>query len=280
MNYKVGDVVNVLDKGYIKLVDVMGSDEDICVAARVSYHEASTKKVSEDKGLIDHLLRHRHTSPFEMGEMKFEIKLPIFVERQWVRHRTCSMNEMSGRYSEMPEEYHMPDHFRMQDTVNKQGTIGSVGCDASTSVFVRAREENGQRVWQSYHDELDAGIGREQAREMLPLATYTKKVWKMDLHNLLHFLKLRTDSHAQWEIQQYANEIERFVEQAFPWTYASWKNHIKDAITFSADELKMLYSMMMGYGIGEVNDKLSKSRKAEFAAKLLRIGPEWEVHCK
>jgi thymidylate synthase (FAD) len=219
--YDIGGYVEVLDHGYIKLVDVMGSDSDICTAARVSYHEASTKKVNEDKGLIDHLLRHRHTSPFEMGEMKFEVKLPIFVERQWVRHRTCSMNEMSGRYSEMPEEYHVPEIFRMQDTANKQGTVGVVGVDGSVGKFVAARQENARRTWQNYHDEMAVGVGREQAREMLPLAVYTKKVWKMDLHNLFHFLKLRTDSHAQWEIQCYANEIEKFVKHHFPWSYAS-----------------------------------------------------------
>ena len=279
--YDIGGVVEVLDHGYIKLVDVMGSDSDICTAARVSYHEGSTKKTNEDKGLIDHLLRHRHTSPFEMGEMKFEIKLPIFVERQWVRHRTCSMNEMSGRYSEMPEEFYIPDLdvIRKQSKTNKQG--GSESAEHTNAVYYRDNLiAKGEEVFEDYREALVGDVARELARVPLPLGTYTKKVWKMDLHNLFHFLKLRTDSHAQWEIQLYAREIEKFVEHHFPWSYASWKNHIKDAVTFSADELKMLYSMMMGYGIGEVNQKLSKARKAEFAAKLLKIGPEWEVHVK
>ena len=277
MKYKVGDFVEVLDYGYIKLVDVMGSDRDICTAARVSYHETSTKKVNEDKGLIDHLLRHRHTSPFEMGEMKFEIKLPIFVERQWVRHRTCSMNEMSGRYSEMPEEFYVPEAeaVRAQSKTNKQGREGKLDTEA-VSLYREACKEN-TMVFEQYREDLGRGVARELARVNLPLGTYTKKVWKMDLHNLFHFLKLRTDSHAQWEIQLYAREIEKFVKANFPWSYASWKNHVKDAVTFSGDELKMLYSMMMGYGIGDVNQKLSKTRQREFADKLAKIGPGWEV---
>jgi thymidylate synthase (FAD) len=221
-----------------------------------------------------------------MGELKFEVKLPIFVERQWVRHRTCSMNEMSGRYSEMPEEYHVPDTFRMQDTTNKQSTVGVVGVDGSVGKFVVARQENARRTWQNYHDEMAVGVGREQAREMLPLATYTKKVWKMDLHNLFHFLKLRTDEHAQWEIRQYANELEKFVKAAFPWSYASWKNHIKDAVTFSADEWQIITELLdTKFSGGTANrvdnyngfdclririnaSKLKKTRKAEFLKKL------------
>lgn len=271
MNYNIGDVVEVLDKGYIKLVDVMGSDKDICVAARVSYHEASTKKVSEDKGLIDHLLRHRHTSPFEMGEMKFEIKLPIFVERQWVRHRTCSMNEMSGRYSEMPEEYYQPEieTVRVQSKTNKQGRDESIN-EVDAKEFKRSAFARGADAFSSYRRALKDDVARELARIQLPLGTYTKKVWKMDLHNLFHFLKLRTDSHAQWEIQQYANEIGKFVEQAFPWSYASWLNHVKEAVTLSCDEFELVKMSMNTQLLKELihNAGLKKVRKAELMKKL------------
>ena len=267
MKYKVGDFVKVLDKGYIKLVDVMGSDEEICTAARVSYHEKSTKKVNEDKGLIDHLLRHRHTSPFEMGEMKFEIKLPIVVERQWVRHRTCSMNEMSGRYSEMPEEYYEPAEYREQAKDNKQGSDGDL---VITPEFLVRKGQTMNQTWEEYHEMIEMGVSREMARNDLPLSTYTKKVWKMDLHNLFHFLKLRTDSHAQWEIRQYADHMERFVEANFPWSYASWKNHIKDAVILSADEIGIFTDALTDkWMIGRIDKlEISKTRKLELKAKL------------
>ena len=233
MSYIVGDFKKVLNHGYIKLVDVMGSDAEICTAARVSYHEGSTKKVNEDRGLIDHLMRHRHTSPFEMGVLKFEVKLPIFVERQWVRHRTCSMNEMSGRYSEMPEEFYIPDLdvIRKQSKTNKQG--GNESAEHTNAVYYRDNLiDKGEEVFEDYREAIVGDVARELARVPLPLGTYTKKVWMMNLHNLLHFLSLRTHEHAQWEIRQYANEIEKFVEAAFPMTYASWYNHVKMAKRF------------------------------------------------
>lgn len=285
--YDVGSEVNVLDHGYIKLVDVMGSDEEICKSARVSYHEESTKKVNEDKGLIDHLMRHRHTSPFEMGVMKFEVKLPIFVERQWVRHRTCSMNEMSGRYSEMPEEYYVPeiDAIRAQSKTNKQGRDEPISSTMAKG-FIAGSEKDTATTFIHYRQDLKNDIARELARINLPLGTYTKKVWMMNLHNLLHFLGLRTHSHAQWEIRQYAEQIEKFVERAFPWTYASWKNHVKDAVRFSADEWKLIHEYLAVQTTGldgsanpatgyqcmktriDYEGGLNKTRKRELKAKL------------
>ena len=276
MSYNIDDEVNVLDHGYVKLVDVMGSDSEICKAARVSYHEESTKKVHEDKGLIDHLMRHRHTSPFEMGVLKFEVKLPIFVERQWVRHRTCSMNEMSGRYSEMPEEYYVPrpEVIRAQSKINKQGRDGELG-EQAVSSFVLGSQQDNSTAFTHYRQDLDNDIARELARINLPLGTYTKKVWMMNVHNLLHFLGLRTDGHAQWEIRQYANEIEKFVAQAFPFTHASWKNHIKDAKRFSADEWETMEDAMKLWHMKPEEilcaierSGLSKARKREFKLKL------------
>lgn len=256
------------------LVDIMGTDADICRAARVSYDDASTKKTSTDEQLIDYLMRHRHTSPFEMVTLKFEVKLPIFVERQWVRHRTCSMNEMSGRYSEMPEEYHMPHQFRIQDKHNKQGSQDTIGVDVDANLMSRLRRENAEKIWQCYHDEMAKGVAREQAREMLPLAVYTKKVWQMNLHNLFHFLRLRTSGHAQWEIRQYAEAIERIVADCVPLAYKAWGIHVKDAVTFSLDELdilKMLVPRTMDPSNVLKYLDMPKSRKREFLAKINRV---------
>lgn len=275
MSYNKGAVVEVLDKGYIKLVDVMGSDSEICTAARVSYHEKSTKKTSEDKGLIDHLLRHRHTSPFEMGEMKFEVKLPIFVERQWVRHRTCSMNEMSGRYSEMPQEYYVPevDVIRTQSKTNKQGRDEPIDARDAEN-FRQCVMLECDEMFEVYRMDLKKDVARELARINLPLGTYTKKVWKMDLHNLFHFLKLRTDAHAQWEIRQYANEIEKFVKHHFPWSYASWANHVKEAVTLSRDEFELVKMSLNAHLLKELihNSRLKKARQAEVLNKVFGNG--------
>ena len=273
MSELIGKKFDVLDQGYVILRDVMGDDQSIVNAARISYQQG-TRKVSEDAGLIDHLMRHRHTSPFEMPVLRFQVKLPIFVERQWVRHRTCSMNEMSGRYSEMPEEFYIPepDAVRQQSKTNKQGREELT--DEQMTMLFRDDCGANRGTFATYRMHLETGVARELARINLPLGTYTEKVWQMNLHNLLHFLKLRTDSHAQWEIQQYANVIEGIVAELFPLTYASWKNHVKDAVTFSSDELKVLYKIMMGYGEADEHDGLSKSRVAELRKKLERIGPD------
>lgn len=267
--------VDVLDHGYVMLVDVMGDDQEIAEAARVSY-ALGTKKKRGIRGLLDYLMRKHHSSPFEMGELKFEVKLPLFVERQWVRHRTCSMNEMSGRYSEFPEEWHLPDEFRLQDTTNKQGSFGDLDRSEKEIITANRRTLAGQ-AWEVYRMELEAGVAREQARENLPVSVYTKKVWKMDLHNLFHFLKLRTDSHAQKEIRVYAEVIEGMVAACFPRSYEAWRNHVKDSVTLSRDE-QVILALLLGDNedllVGAAEQALNKSRASEFASKLLRITSE------
>ena len=273
MSELIGKKFDVLDQGYVILRDVMGDDQSIVNAARISYQQG-TRKVSEDAGLIDHLMRHRHTSPFEMPVLRFQVKLPIFVERQWVRHRTCSMNEMSGRYSEMPEEFYVPevDVVRAQSKTNKQGREEPLHI-AFVGKFIDRVVNTGEGAFKNYKASLDLDVARELARIQLPLGTYTEKVWQMNLHNLLHFLKLRTDSHAQWEIQQYANVIEGIVAELFPLTYSSWKNHVKDAVILSHDEMGLIRLLMDDLKPEAVEDlfsvlPISKSRKLELRKKL------------
>lgn len=274
MAYEIGESADILDHGYIQLVDVMGSDEDICKAARVSYHEGSTTKVNEDRGLIDHLMRHRHTSPFEMGVMKFEIKLPIFVERQWVRHRTCSMNEMSARYSVLPQEFYIPSEeaVRAQSKTNKQGRAGVI--DPAKVAWYRETLLKGCENQYSYYENyIEDEVAREIARSGLPVNIYTKKVWMMNVHNLLHFLKLRTDKHAQWEIRQYADVMEMFLAAHFPYTHASWENHVKYARVFSKDEWLMIEEALEMDKVSDIisDSRMSKTRKRELRQKL-RLG--------
>lgn len=206
--------LRVLDKGFVRLIDYMGNEAAIVQAARVSYG-IGTKSVREDEGLIRYLWTHEHTSPFEMCEIKLHCKMPIFVARQWVRHRTASINEYSLRYSEAIEEFYLPETFHSQDQKNKQGSAAPVDehCNlAAQEHFKRHCRESFAR----YRTALDNGISREEARMILPLSTYTMWYWKIDLHNLLHFLKLRLDPHAQWEIREYGAAIGHLVHLWLP----------------------------------------------------------------
>lgn len=216
---------NVLDHGYVMLVDVMGSDAEIARAARVSYLKQPKEEptAERDAKLIEYLMKNKHTSPIEQAELKFEIKMPIFVARQWVRHRTASLNEVSGRYSELPEEYYVPEIFAInkQDTKNKQGRGEFMVLEEAIKVR-ELIDESCKASFEIYKHLLSLGVARELARVVLPLSTYTTIVWKMDLHNLLHFLKLRLDPHAQLEIRAYAKVIEKMVAEFFPATYKAW----------------------------------------------------------
>lgn len=232
-NYKeVNPTIKCLDHGYVKLVDCMpriipdeeeSADHTIAEAARCSY-QRGTKTVNEDKILIRYLMRHLHTSPFEMVEFKFHIKLPIFVARQKIRHRTASLNEMSGRYSEMPEEYYIPeeDDVRVQSTSNKQGSDGTC---VYSSEFIEDIKKLSKECFEVYHNSLNRQVAREQARICLPLSTYTEWYWKMDLKNLLHFLDLRCDNHAQKEIRVYADAILELIRPIIPWTIDAWEDY-------------------------------------------------------
>jgi thymidylate synthase (FAD) len=207
----------VLNDGFICLVDLMGDDSAVVQAARVSYGEG-TRRVSDDRGLIRYLLRHRHTTPFEMAELKLLVRVPMDCWRQWIRHRTANVNEYSTRYSLAIDAMQAtePDAWRTQATQNRQGS-GELLDRRQGESLTAAETEFQQRARQLYEQRIAAGVAREQARKDLPLSTYTEAYWKVDLHNLLHFLALRMDSHAQWEIREYATTIgQKIVQPLFP----------------------------------------------------------------
>lgn len=240
----IGKQFKVLDKGFIRLVDVMGDDAAVVQAARTSYGKG-TKSVSEDEGLIRYLLRHGHTTPFEMASLKFLVKVPMDTWRQWIRHRTASVNEYSTRYSVAIDDKQETNitEWRLQDTKNKQGGtdyLDAVKCsklDLDEKLF----HEMANKV---YKDRLDAGVAREQARKDLPLSTYTIAYWKINLHNLLHFLSLRMDSHAQLEIRSYAEIIgHEIVANLFPMTWRAFQDYRLNAIKLSARDIKIIQEL-------------------------------------
>ena len=234
----------VLDKGFVRLVDYLGSDARIVQSARVSYGEG-TKTFREDKGLIDYLLRHQHTSPFEQVSLTFHCKMPIFVARQWVRHRTAKLNEISGRYSVMKDEFYVPDDeaIAFQSVDNKQGRSDEAG-PAAMKAKVRELLEQGQRQsFIEYEALLEDGVARELARINLPLSLYTEWYWTMDLHNLFHFLALRLDSHAQLEIRKYAEVILDLTRAVAPVAVESFESHLLGGVRFNRQELDALRQM-------------------------------------
>ena len=260
----------VLDKGFVRFLGAFGDDSTIVQAARVSYGDG-TKSTREDAQLIDYLMRHWHTSPFEMVVFFFHLKLPIFVARQLVRHRTASLNEMSARYSEMPDEFYVPAPERVsaQSTTNKQGS-GERLDKHDTNMFVEAVGVDSQEACDNYKLFLDCGIARELARINLPVNLYTEMYWQIDLHNLLHFLRLRLDNHAQWEIQEYARAIAEYVKQVTPVAYDTFERHRLNAQTFSSDELDILRASLDNYMTRERIERsdLRPSRQRELLTKL------------
>jgi thymidylate synthase (FAD) len=241
----------VLDKGFVRLVDYMGSDERVVQAARVSYGEG-TKSYREDAGLIDYLLRHQHTSPFEQVVLTFHIKLPIFVARQMVRHRTASLNEVSGRYSVMKDDFYVPvdGDMALQSTDNKQGRLDEP-VSAGMAGELRAALAGGQKqAYTEYSALIDKGIARELARINLPLSLYTEWYWEMDLHNLFHFLQLRMDGHAQLEIRRYAEVMFDICRKVAPRCCESFERHRLGGVSFSAGEMAELRRRLDG-GTGE-----------------------------
>ena len=249
----IGKEFPVLDKGFIRLVDVMGSDEAVVQAARVSYGKG-TKTRHEDEGLIRYLMRHRHTTPFEQCELKFHVKVPMDTWRQWIRHRTASVNEYSTRYSEAIDDKQETnsDEWRLQDKKkNKQGSSGFLPIDGVGEdgyPIGMGSYHTDQEKWlhevsaKVYQNRLNAGIAREQARKDLPLSTYTMAYWKIDLHNLLHFLSLRMDSHAQLEIRSYANVIGYdIVARLFPLTWAAFEDYRLNAVTLTDRDIAVIH---------------------------------------
>ena len=265
-----------LNYGFIRLVDFMGDDAAIVQAARTSYGKG-TKSVSEDKNLIRYLMRNQHTSPFEMVEFKFHIKLPIFVARQWIRHRTASVNEYSGRYSEMPDEFYIPDNntIKKQSVDNKQARANTGFSDIYTGEVIQKMTSTQDNIFQEYKEFVNNGMAREIARINLPLSIYTEWYWKIDLHNLFHFLKLRLDKHAQYEIRVYAEIIADILKQCVPYSWEAFEDYILNAITFSEPELKILKKIINSNhkitGKICIDAGLGKSETKEFLDKLKNI---------
>ena len=238
-------MIPCLDKGFVRLVDVMGDDAAIVQAARVSYG-SGTKKVHEDRGLIRYLLRHMHTTPFEMVEFKFHIKLPIFVARQWIRHRTANVNEYSGRYSEMKDEFYVPaiDQVRAQSVSNKQGRADEAFPIDEAERIIAMMESSQQQAYAEYQQMLSQDLAREIARINLPVSNYTEWYWKIDLHNLFHFLRLRIDAHAQYEIRVYAQAMADLIKPYVPMAYEAFEDYILKSQRFSRLERIALNALL------------------------------------
>ena len=275
--------IKCLDYGFVYLVDYMGNDEAIVQAARVSYG-VGTKKTSEDRGLIRYLRRHLHTTPSEMVEFKFHCKMPIFVARQWIRHRTASVNEYSGRYSEMIDQFYLPDPavLRKQSSTNKQGR-GEELSEEQKSKVLKLLKEDYEQSYSHYQEFLgeEIGLAKELARIGLSVANYTQWYWKIDLHNLMHFLGLRLDSHAQHEIQVFGQAMAKIIKDAVPITYEAFEDYQVNAMRLSALEIDFIKNWPsfwpdpMDEEIArlEIRKKFGNIREAdEFVEKLGKMG--------
>ncbi len=254
----------VLDHGFVRVVDYMGDDSAIVQAARVSYGKG-TKKVSEDRGLINYLMRHWHTTPFEMCEIKFHIKVPIFIARQWIRHRTANVNEYSARYSILDREFYMPapEHLAAQSTINNQGRGEVLEGEYAQKVLDLLKRDSMQ-AYDTYEyllnekgDEDRPGLARELARMNLPVNYYTQWYWKIDLHNLMHFLRLRADAHAQYEIQAYADVMIDVLKRWVPAAYDAFVDYRLGAATFSSKMLTVLRRRLNGEVVTKENSGLT-----------------------
>lgn len=268
--------------GFVRLVDTMpmaGSsslDSAIVQAARISIG-AGPKDPKSDASLIRYLMRNKHTSPFEMVELKFHLKMPVFIARQWMRHRMASINEYSGRYTQIKDECFIPKPYeiRTQSSVNKQGSDLLDFPDTEAQDFIEEARILYNKCYAAYTDALEAGIAREQARMVLPQSMYTEFYWKIDLHNFMHFTKLRADKHAQLEIQQFAKACANLVKPLVPVTWAAFEDYVLNAVTFSAVELDCIKAYVRSMGQHPnitVDDAiLGKTELLEFEAKLKRM---------
>ena len=258
------EMIQVHEHGFVKLLDVMGDDEEVENSARISYGEG-TRKVSKTRNLIRYLMRHKHTSPFEMCEVKFHIKLPIFVMRQLVRHRTANLNEYSGRYSVMSDEFYLPqgDYLQKQSSTNNQGR-DEVLPKKGMLQFEFNRIYDGASM--AYQVLLEEDLSRELARVLLPVANYTECIWKIDLHNFFHFVRLRSDSHAQREIKDFSDAMYELVKPKFPLCCEAWEDYVRDAVTFSKKEMEVIRDMRQLWTIGKYG--LSEREQTEFLEKI------------
>jgi len=262
--------IPVLDHGFVRVIDYMGDDAAVVQAARVSYGKG-TKKISDDAGLINYLLRHRHTTPFEMCEIKYHVKLPIFVARQWIRHRTANVNEYSARYSVLDREFYVPeeDHLAAQSSSNRQGR-GNILVGKEAKRVLDILREDAQMTYDHYIEMLNEneegniidvskeGLARELARMNLTLSTYTQWYWKTDLHNLLNFLSLRADTHAQYEIRVYADAMMETLRRWCPITFQSFNDHRIEGVTLSGKAIKVVKKLISGVHINQEESGMSK----------------------
>ncbi|MEX0759010.1 MAG: FAD-dependent thymidylate synthase [Tistlia sp.] len=274
----------VLDHGFLRVVDYMGDDAAVVQAARVSYG-TGTKKVQEDRGLIRYLLRHRHTTPFEMCELKVHVKLPIFVARQWIRHRTANVNEYSGRYSILDREFYVPapEHLAAQSAANRQGR-GDVLEGAEAAEALAILKGDAETAYDHYERLLNAredgsvleegrtGLARELARMNLPVNFYTQWYWKVDLHNLLHFLSLRADAHAQYEIRAYAEVLLDVVRRWVPATFEAFEDYVSGGAQLSRQGLEIVRRLLAGETVEQPASGLSPREWRELMATLGREG--------
>jgi thymidylate synthase (FAD) len=274
--------IPVLDHGFIRVIDYMGDDAAVVQAARVSYGRG-TRRVSEDAGLIRYLMRHRHSTPFEMCEIKYHVKLPIFVARQWIRHRTANVNEYSARYSILDREFYLPapEHLAAQSSVNRQGRGDVLAGDEAAHVLDLLRED-ATRCYDHYAEMLNEdasgaardpsrqGLARELARMNLTLSTYTQWYWKIDLYNLLHFLSLRADAHAQYEIRAYAEAMLATVAAWVPVAHQAFLDYRLGAVTLSAQMLDAVRRMLAGEVVEQASSGLNRREWEELMAALQR----------
>ena len=262
------DAKPVLDHGFVRVIDYMGDDAAICQAARVSYGKG-TKSVQNDEGLIRYLMRHWHSTPFEMCEIKLHVKLPVFVARQWIRHRTANVNEYSARYSILDREFYIPapDALNAQSVVNNQGRGALLeGEEAARVLEILKTDAN--RAYDNYEtmisEDGQAGLARELARMNLPTNIYTQWYWKVDLHNLFHFLRLRADAHAQYEIRVYADAIAAMIADWVPAAYSAFEDYRMGGAQLSAKGLDCLRRMLKGETVTQETSGMSKGEWREF----------------
>lgn len=259
----------VLDHGFIRVIDYMGDDAAIVQAARVSYG-AGTRHVSNDEGLIRYLMRHWHSTPFEMCEVKLHVKLPVFVARQWIRHRTANVNEYSARYSILDREFYIPEPAQLaaQSTVNNQGR-GAVLEGAEAARVLETLKRDAATSYDHYEEMLSQdgqqGLARELARMNLPMNIYTQWYWKTDLHNLFHFLRLRADTHAQYEIRVYAEAIAACVRDWVPIAFGAFEDYRMGGVTLSAKAIAVLKRRLAGEAVSQEDSGMSKGEWREFA---------------
>lgn len=275
------DPIKVLDHGFVRVIDYMGDDSAIVQSARVSYGKG-TKKINQDAGLIRYLMRHKHTTPFEMCEIKFHLKMPVFVARQWIRHRTANVNEYSARYSVLDREFYIPsiENLAAQSVKNHQGRSDEALSTSEAKRVVEILQGDADNCYNHYQelmnvddegkiiDENRKGIARELARMNLPINIYTQWYWKIDLHNLLHFLHLRADSHAQYEIRVFAEKMLDIVKQWVPITYQAFMDYRVNSENISSVGLDIIKKMINGQKVSQEDSGLSKREWQELMISL------------